>query len=159
MKAFKGNAKSFKIEIIDSKDPLAQLGASNWSVKHLFKDLLNEIKAFKYQLIVKVLLKKHKSNGHIEIAPVYFSCSIKTVINLEYDLDKSFQEILYRIDNCINEGSGWVIEWINREYVKIYIFSPLSGSSYIELPVKLRNSMKGLINMKINAFTSVIWDI
>ena len=41
--------------------------------------------------MVKVLLKKHKSNGHIEIAPVYFSSSIKTVINLEYDLDKSFQ--------------------------------------------------------------------
>ena len=55
MKAFKGHAKSFKI--IDSKDPLAQLGDSKWSVKHLFKDLLNEIKAFKYQLIVKVLLK------------------------------------------------------------------------------------------------------
>ena len=108
----------------------------------MFKDLLNEIKAFKYQLIVKVLLKKHKSNGHIEIAPVYFNCSIKTVINLEYDLDKSFQEILYRIDDCINEGSGWVIEWINGEYVKIYIFSPLSGSSYIE------NSVKGLINKK-----------
>ena len=119
----------------------------------MFKDLLNEIKAFKYQLIVKVLLKKHKSNGHIEIAPVYFSSSIKTVINLEYDPDKSFQEVLYRIDDCINEGSGWIIEWINREYVNIYIFSQLSGSSHIE------NSMEGLINMKINAFTGVIWDI
>ena len=70
---------------------------------------------------MKVLLKKHKSNGHIEIAPVYFSSLIKTVINLEYDLDKSFQEVLYRIDDCINEGSGWVIEWINGEY-EIYIF-------------------------------------
>ena len=31
-KAFKGYAKSFKTEIIDSKDPLAQLGTSKWSI-------------------------------------------------------------------------------------------------------------------------------
>ena len=27
----------------------------------------------------------------------------------KYDLDKSFQKILYRTDNWINEGSGWII--------------------------------------------------
>ena len=47
-------------------------------------------------------------------------------------LDKSFQEILYRIDNCINEGSGWVTESTDAEYVHISVFSPLSGSTYIE---------------------------
>ena len=60
----------------------------------------------------------------------------------------SYQEILYRIDNWIKEGSGWVIKSVDREYFNISIFSPLSGSSYIELPRRLRNSMKGLINMK-----------
>ena len=65
-------------------------------------------------------------------------------------LDKSFQEILYRIDNCINEGSGWIIESIDAEYVNISIYSPLSGSSYIKLLNKLKNSMKGLINIKNN---------
>ena len=52
-------------------------------------------------------------------------------------LDKSFQEILYRIDNWINEGSGWVVENVDREYVIISVFSPLSGSTYIELPSRL----------------------
>ena len=40
--------------------------------------------------------------------------------------DKSFQEILYRTDIWINEGSGWVIELLNGEYVNISIYSPLS---------------------------------
>ena len=62
--------------------------------------------------------------------------------------DNSFQEILYRIDNWIKEGSGWVIKSVGREYFNISIFSPLSASSYIELPRRLRNSMKGLINIK-----------
>ena len=114
--AFKRYARSCKIEIIDLKDPLVQLEASKSSLKDLFKDLLGEIKGFKYQITVKVLLSKHKENGG--------NSTTKTVINSEYMLDKSFQEILYRIDNWINEGSGWVVESIDAEYVNISIFSP-----------------------------------
>ena len=58
------------------------------------------------KIAVKVLLSKHKENGDIKFAPVYLNSTTKTVINPEYDLDKSFQEVLYRIDNWINEGSG-----------------------------------------------------
>ena len=65
------------------------------------------------------MLSKHKQNGGIEIAPVYYNSTSKTVINLEYDLDKYFQEILYRIDNWINEGSGWVIELVEAKYVNL----------------------------------------
>ena len=79
----------------------------------------------------------------------------------EYDLDKSFQEILCRIHNWIKEGSGWVIESIQSQYVNISVYSPVSGSAYIELPDKLKNSMKGLITLKtmaINVFFGVILD-
>ena len=123
----------------------------------MFKDLLDEIKGFKYQITVKVLLSKHKGNGHREFAPVYFNSTTKTVINSEYDLDKSFQEVLYRIDNWINEGSGWVTESIDAEYVNISIFSPLSGSTCTELPCRLRNSMKGLVNIKNNNNKWFLW--
>ena len=54
------------------------------------------------------------------------------------------------VDNWINKRSSWIIESINGEYVNISIYSPLSASSYIELPDKLRNSMKGLINIENN---------
>ena len=124
----------------------------------MFKDLLDEIKAFKYQIRVKVLLSKHKENGYIEFTLVYFNFTTKTVINYDkYMLDTSFQEILYRTDNWINEGSGWVIESVNKEYVNISIFSPLSGNRYTELPRRLRNSMKGLINIKINNNKCFLW--
>ena len=127
-KAFKRYARSYRIEIIESKDPSAQLEAGKSNIKYLFKGLLNEINGFKYQITVKVLLRKYKENGYIKFAPVYFKSTTKTVINSEYDLDKSFQEILYKIDNWINGGLCWVIESINGEYVNISIFSPLSGS-------------------------------
>ena len=130
-KAFKRYARSYKVEIVDHKDPLVQLEASKSSIKDLFKDLLNEMKGFKYQITVAVLLRKEKGNGEIEYSSVYFNSMTKTVINSEFSLDKSFQEILYRIDNWINEGSGWVVESINGEYVNISMYSPLIGSSFV----------------------------
>ena len=49
---------SYKVEIIERKVPIVQLEASKSSIKDLFSDLLNEAKGFKYQITVKVLLKK-----------------------------------------------------------------------------------------------------
>ena len=45
---------------------IVQLEASKSSIKDLFNDLLNETKGFKYQITVKVLLKKYKPNEEIE---------------------------------------------------------------------------------------------
>ena len=52
---------SYKVEIIERKDPIVQLEASKSSIKDLFSDLLNETKGFKYQITVKVLLKNTNS--------------------------------------------------------------------------------------------------
>ena len=86
-----------------------------------------------------------------EFAPVYFNSTTKTVINFKYDLEKSFQQVLFRIDNCINEGSGWITDIVKAEYVNISVYSPLSGTTYIELPCQLKNSMKGLFNIQSNS--------
>ena len=48
---------SYKVKIIERKDPIVQLEASKSSIKDLFSDFLNETKGFKYQTTVKVLLK------------------------------------------------------------------------------------------------------
>ena len=101
--AFCGYAASYKVETVDKKDLIAQLEASKSSIEDLFNDLLNETKSFKYQITVKVLLKKYKPNGEIEFPPVYFNSSTKTVISHRYKLDQSFQDILYRIDAKITK--------------------------------------------------------
>ena len=60
----------------------------------------------------------------------------------------SRQEILNVIDKWASEGSGWVIDRIDSHYLNITLYKPLNGSSYIELPLELRNSKKELINIK-----------
>ena len=81
---------SYKVQIVDKKYLIVQLEASKSSIKDLFIDLLNETRGFKYQINVKVLLKKYKPNGEIDFTPVYFNSSTKTVINHRYKLNKSF---------------------------------------------------------------------
>ena len=90
--AFKGYSRSYKVETIEPKNTLVQLEASKSSIKDLFKELLNEMKGFKYQITMIVLLYKHKMDGDTEYSPVYFNFTTKTVINSEYYLDTSFQE-------------------------------------------------------------------
>ena len=108
----------------------------------MFKNLLNEIKGFKYQITLAVLLSKIKSDSNIEYSPVYFNSTTKTVINNKYGLDQSFQEILYRIDEWINEGSGRIIDEIHNQYLNVSAYSPLIGSTYVKLPNDLKNSKK-----------------
>ena len=155
--AFSGYAASYKVEIVDKKDLIVQLEASKSSIKDFFNDLLNETKGFKYQITVKVLLKKYKLNGEIEFAPVYFNSVTKTVINHRFRLENAFQEILYMIDNWINEGSGWIIELIKSQYINISTYRPLSGSSYMDLPIESRSPRKGLTKIKSKDKNCFLW--
>ena len=133
--AFSGYAMSYKVEIVERKDLIVQLGASKLSIKNFFGDLLNKTKGFKNQITVKTLLKKYKPNGEIEFGPVYFNSWTKTVINNRFKLEDSFQEFLYMIDAWINEESGWIIESIESQYINIPTYRPSSGSSYINLSI------------------------
>ena len=81
---------SYKVEIIENKHPVVQLEASKFSIKDLFNNLLNERKGFKYQITVKVLLKKDKLNGEIEFAPGYFNSLTKTMIKSQIYIRKLF---------------------------------------------------------------------
>ena len=72
---------SYKIKIVERKVRIVQLGANKSSIKDLFTNLLNETKRFKYQITLKVLLKRYKLNEEIEFAPVYFNSLAEAVIN------------------------------------------------------------------------------
>ena len=114
----------------------------------MVNDILNETKGLKYQITVNVLLKKYKINGEIEFDPAYFNSVTKTVINHRFRLESSFQKILHMVDVWINKGFGWNVESIESQYINISTYRPLSGISYVKLPVELRSPRKGLINIK-----------
>ena len=67
----------------------------------------------------------------------------------KFSLQNTFQEILYKIDKWINEGSGWIVELIESQYITISTYILLSENSYVKLSIELRSPKKGLINIKI----------
>ena len=104
------------------------------------------------------MLSKIKTDKSIEYSSVSFNSTTKIVINSdEFGLDQSFQEILYRIDNWINQASGWIVDSIEGFYLNVSSYSPLIGSTYIVLPDELKISRKGLINIQNDDNKCFLW--
>ena len=104
-------------------------------------------------------LRKEREDGTIYKEP-YFSSSTMTVTNKDEILEKielAEEEILKRIAVWISESSGWVIEEILNHYINVVSYIPLRGNSYIPLPKELRNSKKGLINLKNEDNKCFLW--
>ena len=118
--AFSGYAQSYKTEIVDKRDVIVQSKTSELSIIELFKNLLNELKGFKYQITLAILLSKVKNNVETEYSPVYINSLTKTVTNE----DQAFQEIIYRLDNWIFHRSGWIVEEIYSQHLNISFYLP-----------------------------------
>ena len=52
---------------------------------------------------------------------------------------------------------GWNVELIESQCINISTYRPLSGSSYMDLPVELRSPRKGLINIKNKDKKCFLW--
>ena len=68
---------SYKVELVEKKDPIKQLEASKSSIKDLFSDLLNEKIGFKYQITLKATLKKIQAKWKNRIWTSFFQFNNK----------------------------------------------------------------------------------
>ena len=149
-KALKGYTKSFEIGIKNNKDPLTQMQNTRKAIEQRAITLLNKIKGLKYVETLKVTFNKI-SDGEIVEKSAYFNSKVQTIINnteINEALKMSKQNLLNQISQWISESSGWTIQSVDSHYLNIVKYKPMKGSSYIQLPSELRNSAKGLINMK-----------
>ena len=156
-RAFRGYAETYKVEIINNRNLTNSLSLSKNSIKNLFDALLREKRGFKCNISVKITLKKEINDNEFDPKTVYFNSPVKTAINQRYRLNESFEKILNLLDIWINERSGCIIDKIEGLYINISKYEPLAGSSYISLPEKLNNSMKGLINIKNKDLKCFMW--
>ena len=155
-KALKGHAKSYEIELLDNLNPLNHFTKTRPQTQSHLEDLLKTMKGFKFNETLEVTFEKDtidsKTGKRVSIyKTALFNGKAKIVTkvdDIEPELNMSRQEILNVIDKWVSEGSGWVIDRIDSHYLIVTPYKPLNGSSYIELPLELRNPKKGLINIK-----------
>ena len=156
-RALKGHAKSYEVELQDNLNPLNHFTKTRPQTESHLEDLLKTMKGFKFIETLEVMFEKDTIDSKTgkRVISIYktafFNSKAKIVTevdDIEPELNMSRQEILNTIDKWVSEGLGWVIDRIDSHYINVTLYKPLNGSSYIELPTELRNSKKGLINMK-----------
>ena len=153
--ALKGHTKSYEIELQDNLDPLNHFTKTKALVESHLENLLKDMKGFKFIETLEVTFEKvtidSKTGKHVRIhKTAFFNGKAKTITksdDIEPELSMSRQEILNVIDKWVSKGSGWVIDRIDSHYINVTTYKPLHGSSYIELPMELRNPKKRLINI------------
>ena len=154
--ALKGHAKSYGIELQDNLNPLNHFTKTKELVESHLESLLKDMKGFKFIETLEVTFENDtidsKTGKRVSIyKTAFFNGKAKTILeanDIEHELSMSRQEILNVIDKWVSEGSGWVIDRTDSHYINVTTYTPLHGSSYIELPTELRNPKKGLINIK-----------
>ena len=155
-RALKGHAKSYGLELQDNLNLLNHFTKTKELVELHLESLLKDKKGFKFIETLEVMFEKDsidsKTGKRVSIyKTAFFNGKAKTITktsDIEHELNMARQDILNVIDKWVSEGSGWVIDRIDSHYINVTTYTPLHGSSYIELSTELKNPKKGLINIK-----------
>ena len=69
--------------------------------------------------------------------------------NHKFSLENAFQQILYKIDNWINTGSGWIVQLTSLNTLIFRLIERYQKvlAILIKLSVELKSSNKRLINI------------
>ena len=166
--ALRNKVKSFNVVKRERKDPCKQLYYTTPGVTKELESILNRDGGMKVQVTLHIIFKKkkirHGTDGQaeevFEFKDAYFNSNAFTILNeneIIEALDKAAEEINNKIAVWLSEGSGWIIVEIRSHFVNIVKYLPLRGNSYLLLPEELRNSKKGLINLKNTDDKCFMW--
>ena len=153
-KALKNTVKSFEVEGFSSKDPRMLFASAQNAISEKLSQLLQQKGPFKALLTLQVEFKKSPIKDGEEVfehVRPYLNSPTFTITNefqIKLELEGGEEKILNGIAKWISKGSGWVIQQIFGFYINIVSYVPLKGRSYLPLPEELRNSRKGLMNIK-----------
>ena len=95
-------------------------------------------------------MARNIDNGQQEKTTAHFLS--KTYISFENDyndhkLNEDYQKMNTSLEEFIHKGSNWVLNKIISMEINTVKYSPVTGSSYMDLPPKLRFS-HGLLNIQ-----------
>ena len=80
-RAFRGYAKTYKVEIINNKSLSNSFSVSKNSIKDFFDELVRKKRSFKYIISVKITLEKRINDNEFDPKTLHFNSPVKKVIN------------------------------------------------------------------------------
>lgn len=98
--------------------------------------------------------QKEKAHPHFR-SKNYISLPIESY---DHNINESYQAVNRAMEEFINKGSNWILNKIICLEVYAIPYSPIIGSSYMELPLKIRFS-RGIVNIQNSDQKCFLWSI
>ena len=112
--------------------------------------LTSELCFHKFKATLVLRVEMTKGDGKRKVQQPYFSSKPYTILSphdIENAIEEAHRNIDAQMDKWTCQGSGWAVTRVLCLYVNIAKYTPLKGSSYIELPKYLKNK-KAIVNVK-----------
>ena len=119
-------------------------------------DELSALSSLKYSIGLEVIFRKDNPGGtHTYTDPPsrFYTKQEAVIFNRdtfnqdEINLDVATSTIIERIEEFVQNGSGWKIDSLTTLWIDFAKYEPIKGSSYIPLPDVLKNK-RAVINIK-----------
>ncbi len=117
-------------------DPLTFLEGVRPQIRQKLTEEILAIKGVKFQLALRVQLRKDRSDGGEEYTDPIIRHKQETILQaagtaeINEVLDKAFPHILETLEKWTQRGSGWVVDHVSTLWLDIARYKPLRGGSY-----------------------------
>ena len=130
-------------------DPIIFFTENEKLIKDYIEEKAEEKCGIKCMLTIQVNFNKITQEEREMSTSPHFTSDVFVVSTSDAgeQLTNSFQQLRNRIEYFQREGSGWQLNKVIKLEIKIADYTPIYGSSYIELPIELRNK-KAILNIK-----------
>ena len=131
-------------------DPVAFFNEVSPLLLHKVKYELEVLGGLKYAIGFEVLLRKDNADGtstYTDPSSRFYTTQ-KAVLNEdEINLDEQIAHILEKIENFVQNGSGWKVDSLMTLWLDFAKYEPIKGGSYLPLPTALKNK-RAVINVQ-----------
>ena len=138
--AFKDNANSYNVGILNSFNPELQLKDTESAIRNKLIDFLIKLKGFQFITTLVLEFKKIQSDDKILYSTFYLHSKPEVIIN-ESDIGDVFKPfystVKSNIQKSLGQGLDWLIDSVKYININISRYNPFAGISYIQLQEKL----------------------
>ena len=145
--------KSYQMIIpLQFKDPILLFKQVKPIFEETLKNNLHSLRSLKYSVgLESIFVKDSLDSSSLPTftdPPVRFYTEQKAILNEDdIDLSKEFSKLVVRIENFVQNGSGWKLNTLKTLWLDIAKYEPIKGSSYLPLPDALKNK-QAVVNIK-----------
>ena len=163
--AFSHQLRAWKMDVPfnhpSAKDLDELLSAAQPVVKRKLVEELVDLRGIKFQLVVKVNLRKDRHDSEPVYQPAHLRTKQHTLMQahaIDAALPNAHAHLLRKLEQFTRNGSGWVVDNVDTLWLDIARFQPLKGGSYLPLPPTV-SAKKAVINVQNTDDHCLRWSV